>query len=275
MGFGVLGGDTRQEKLAAWLAEQGQRTVTWGLGGDGPLEEALAQDCLVLPLPVSRDGERLHTPLGREILALEDLWSRLRPGQRIFGGQVTAEMVRAVQAQGAVIEDYFRREELQVRNAVSTAEGAIQRAMERTDRTLHRMPCLVMGYGRIGKVLSHRLAGLGAIVTVSARKSADLAWIEAMGHRAVKTGEAPLEDFRLIFNTIPAPVLGEPQLRRLREDCLLIDLASAPGGVDRQAAEALGISAVQALALPGQAAPRTAAEAIGQTIFTILEEQIQ
>ena len=49
---------------------------------------------------------------------------------------------------------------------------------------------LVIGYGRVGRLLAHRLKGLGARVTVSARSFRDLAWIEAYGYCAEHTGSA-------------------------------------------------------------------------------------
>ena len=43
-----------------------------------------------------------------------------------------------------------------------TAEGAIQLAMEELPITLHGARVLVIGYGRLGRVLADRLAGLKA-----------------------------------------------------------------------------------------------------------------
>ena len=67
--------------------------------------------------------------------------------------------------------------------------------------------------------------------------------------------------------------LGPLLLRQVREDCLLLDLASAPGGVDQEAAKDLGRRVQSALGLPGRVAPRTAAAAIRDSIYHILEER--
>lgn len=63
-----------------------------------------------------------------------------------------------------------------------TAEGAIQLAMEELPITLHGARVLVIGYGRLGRVLADRLAGLKARVSVAARRYADLAWAENCGY---------------------------------------------------------------------------------------------
>ena len=75
-----------------------------------------------------------------------------------------------------------------------------------------------------------------------------------------------------MVNTVPAPVLGRAELENLGKDCLVLDLASQPGGVDREAAEKLGRRVIHALALPGKVAPVTAGAAIRDAIYHMLEE---
>ena len=185
-----------------------------------------------------------------------------------------ANFLRRAEEKGVRAFDYFAREELAVRNAVPTAEGAIQIAMEELGTTLFGARVLVIGYGRIGRLLAHRLKGLGARVTVSARKYEDLAWIEAFGCCAERTGELEgwLCSYDLIINTVPAPVLGEALLEDVSPECLIIDLASKPGGVDFEAAAALGIKVIWALSLPGKVAPVTSGKIIRDTVYHILQE---
>ena len=275
----ILGGDLRQVYLARLLSEDGWKVTTWGLekgGGDGgaPLDQALEGDILLLPMPVCRNG-MLHLPLTDTELEAERLWARLRYDQLLLGG-MTGDLSRRLMADyGLTLLDYYDREETQVANAVPTAEGALQLAMESADRTLHDSRCLIIGYGRIGRLLADRLLALGAEVTVSARKYGDLAWIEAWGCRGVQTGAltGQLDRFDLIFNTAPALILDGTRLRETREDCVIIDLASAPGGVDLEAAKRLSRRAIPAPGLPGQVAPRTAAAALQARVYHILEER--
>lgn len=249
----ILGGDLRQVYLARLLSEDGWMVTTWGLekgGGDGgaPLDQALEGDILLLPMPVCRNG-MLHLPLTDTELEAERLWARLRYDQLLLGG-MTGNLSRRLMADyGLTLLDYYDREETQVANAVPTAEGALQLAMESTDRTLHG--------------------------SRSARKYGDLAWIEAWGCRGVQTGAltGQLDRFDLIFNTAPALILDGTRLRETREDCVIIDLASAPGGVDLEAAKRLSRQAIPAPGLPGKVAPRTAAAAIRDSVYHILEER--
>ena len=155
-----------------------------------------------------------------------------------------------------------------------TAEGAIQLAMEELPITLHGARVLVIGYGRLGRVLADRLAGLKARVSVAARRYADLAWAENCGYGVEHTGqlEGWLCGYDLVVNTIPAPVLTRRELEDLKPDCLILDLASKPGGVDLRAAGELGLTVIWALSLPGKVAPVTAGAAIKSTIYNMLQE---
>ena len=270
----VLGGDRRMALLAHLLAQDGYSVRTWGLGAfgaeDASLEEAVCAERVVLPVPLSR-GKNLNCTASA--LPLCGLFALLRAEQSIYAGGVKDADRIAAAEHGLTLTDYLAREELAVRNGVPTAEGAIAAAMAATEVTLCGTPCLVVGFGRIGKLLAHRLRGLGAEVAVSARRLDDLAWIDAFGYRGLHTNRltGKLGDFRVVFNTVPHTVLSGELLRELPQDCVLIELASQPG-FDRAAAEALGLKCISALGLPGKAAPETAARAIWTTLKKIWEE---
>lgn len=274
--FGLIGGDRRQAELAKLLTADGNTVFTYGLdrwkpAGESSLERAAEAPVVILPLPLCR---------GEGVLNCEDvpmptmeLFRRLRPEQRVLAGQVKPPQRREAEDCGLTVEDYFLREELTVANAAATAECAVQVAMERLDRTLLNMDCLVIGFGRIGKLLSNRLHGLGARVTATARKPEDLAWIRAYGWQTLETGrlDGHLHPFGVVFNTVPAQVLDAPLLAQLPPDCLCVDLASQPG-IDLTAAETLGVSGVWARSLPGRLAPGTAAAVIRDAVYHILME---
>ena len=159
-------------------------------------------------------------------------------------------------------------------SAVPTAEGAIQIAMEELPIVLHRARVLVLGFGRVGKLIAHRFSALGARVSVAARKWSALAWAEAYGYEPERLSgvDAFLCGYDLIINTIPSRVLGREQLMGLRPGCLVIDLASKPGGVDMEAAAELSVPVIWALSLPGKVAPVTSGKIIRDTVYNILSE---
>lgn len=151
----------------------------------------------------------------------------------------------------------------------------MQIALEEMPITLHGASCLVIGNGRIGKTLSRMLCCMGANVTVSARKNEDFALIYSSGMQSIDTRnlEGKLEKFDLIVNTVPVTILNRALLAQIREDCLIIDLASKPGGMDFDSAQEMGKKVIWALSLPGKVAPYTSAIAIRETIYNILREE--
>ncbi len=272
MKIAILGGDARQIFLYDRLTRAGHDVLLWGVAGAPeaaavPLETALDADLILLPQPSSRDGKTLFAPAAERELPLDELAKKLPPRRLVLTAGVRLPGCRCI--------DYGAREELAVLGAVPTAEAAIEIAMHETKRTLWEAAALVIGYGRIGRILCDRLAGFGCRVTATARKPADFAAIRAAGfeYRATADLAADVDRYDLVFNTVPHTVLDRAALERLRPGALVIDLASMPGGVDAPAAKALGVRVIHALALPGRYAPETAADAIFATVCAILAEQ--
>ena len=282
--FGVIGGDKRQVAMAESIAGDGYTVYTAGMEQasfspgiqKASLEKTVQNsDFLILPLPATVDKKTLNAPFSKEELLLDEKFVRMLEHKKVFCGmlsrlQSTSDLWSRIDA-----SDYFEREEFTVKNAVPTSEGAIEIAMREYPGTINGAKCLVAGFGRIGKVLSRMLQGLGAKVTVSARKPQDLAWIELEGYQAVSTNKlGETQGYDIIFNTIPALVFDACTLAHIVGKSLIIDLASAPGGVDWEAAQRQGIRAIQALSLPGKVAPKTAGEIIKTTIYHMIEEGV-
>lgn len=283
----VLGGDDRQRYLIRALVRMGYEVRFWGLPGEiegvGAVAEwreaVLNSDAVILPLPTTVDEVRLSCPqnaVGGMRLAL--LWECCR-GRKVYAGRVSARVRENAAEAGVLLEDYFALESLQMRNAVPTVEGALSVALEALPVTLFGSEVAVIGYGRIASLLAHRLAALGARVSVYARKESDRlhAILRGMAAYPLRVGAEGAEDLqipkglRVIFNTVPHRVFSETVLRLLPPDCLLVDLASLPGGIDLSAAERLGLRAVWATALPGRCFPESAGEILAVTLGELLE----
>ncbi len=283
--FLIAGGDLRFVTLAGKLAEE---YSVYALGFDREVtlhskvkavenvsDMKVQADCVILPLPVSSDGVILNAPYSDKKILIADLASAVKKDGIVFGGMFTDEMKALLEERGASAEDYSRREEFAVLNAVATAEGAIQFAMEELAVTLSGRKILILGAGRIAKVLTDMLRGFHADITTAARKCSDLAWAEIYGCTPVKIDriDSVLGDFDIIFNTVPAVILDEKRLRKISKGCLVIDLASKPGGVDFETAGALGVKTLWLLSLPGKVAPVTSGEIIAETVKNILSER--
>ena len=280
--FGIVGGDKRQIALAESIAADGYTVYAYGFDMSKPIKGvkmaslsdiSLICNNIILPIPVTADGRHLNAPYCSEDTILDDHFAELMKNKTVYGGMMGKLYKTSEIWDGIDTYDYFIREEFAVKNAVPTAEGAIEIAVREYPGAINGAKCVVVGYGRIGKVLSWMLRGLGADVTVSARKQSDLAWIQVFGCRAVHTDKICEEEkYDIIFNTVPAVVFTRKILSRLPANSLIIDLASAPGGIDCDAAEKLGITVIKALSLPGKVAPKEAGEIIKNTIYNMMEE---
>ncbi len=282
--FWVVGGDLRQAHLAQLLALDGHEVHTFALEQGAhaaplapcePSPEGISlAHCIIFPLPVSSAPGQLNAPLSCTEHPLASLLPHLRPTQLLCGGRCDPNTDLMLHRNGLYLHDYFVREELVVANAVPTAEGAVQIAMEELPITLHGARVLVLGFGRVGTLTAHRFGALGARVSVAARSCAQRAWAQAFGFSVLQLQQLCRRagDFDLVINTVPATLLGEDVLCTLNDDTLIIDLASKPGGVDMDAAAQLGRRVIWALSLPGKVAPLTAAGCLRDTIYNLLQE---
>ena len=172
----VAGGDLRQQYAAQRLRQKtGAAVWTVGLPAQPNLHfaetpaEVPAYDVLVLPVLAGSSGETVPAPFGTSPLSLPELAAQGKPAALVAGGGCSG-VAHWFEAAGMTVTDYLRREELCLANAVPTAEGAIQIAMEETARTLHGASALVVGYGRIGMALAPRLRALGMQTEICARR---------------------------------------------------------------------------------------------------------
>lgn len=283
--FAVLGGDIRFIRVAQRLAESGFTVLTSGLGEDLKESENIKicppdfavsnSEYVVLPLPVTTDNQNLNAPDIDYKIPLDTILSKSDPKHTFFGGKIAPYIAEKISLSGAKIIDYLEREDFAVQNAIPTAEGAIAIAMQEMTKTIYQSRSLVTGYGRIAKILGRYMQALGSNVTISARKASDMVWAQAQGHSCIHTKSilANGEKYDVIFNTVPSMIFDRERLKRINKECVIIDLASKPGGIDFVAASELGLKVVWALSLPGKVAPISAGDIIYNTVTTIISER--
>lgn len=284
--FAVIGGDLRIVKLAKMLAEDGNKVYTYGLENAEELKEnpniimtekltetVKNAEIIIGPIPFSSNGKDINSPFSDKKISVRELMHIIN-AKILIAGAISPEVYDLANDEYIEIIDIMKREELAVLNTISTAEGTIEIIIANTNKIIHGSKVLILGFGRIGKVLARKLAGLAAKVTCAARKDEDLAWIKAYGHIGTNInaiGEN-LSEYDIIINTVPHLILTEERIKYIKDDCLLVDLASNPGGIDKKAAKDKNLKLIWALALPGKVAPVTTAEFIKDTVYNILRE---
>ena len=282
----VLGGDLRNVKLAKMLADDGNKVYSFGLDrSDEILDDGRIENCtnlksaiekaqiIIAPIPFSSNGENINAPFSHDKIMIEDLIKQNK--RKIFiTGSIKDNIKKELDEKYLEVIDIMKRDDLAILNTIATAEGTIEVAIKNTDKILQGSKVLILGFGRVGKIVANKFSKLSAIVTCAARKVSDLAWIKAYGYNSLNINDMlyDLKDFDIIINTVPQTILKEKELKHVNSEALLIDLASAPGGIDGKAAVNMGLNFIWALALPGRIAPTSSAKFIKDTVYTILDE---
>ena len=276
----IVGGDMRNVALANEFRKRGNPPLVCGIGKDyvsdsgkftEEFQKALSEsEIIILPLPVTKDGESINTPLYDGVLSLKDVSAYAPKDAFIFGG-----MTEKIKELGdfPYACDYAKRDDFATLNAVPTAEGAILEVMKILPITLFASNVIVTGFGRCARILALTLKNLGANVTVCARSLKDLSFAHSLGLKTIKLSEMHLYLPRAdaIFNTVPKKIFGARELDAIRESTPFADIASYPGGLDCDEAKTRGINYLFLPALPGKYSPVTAGQIIYKTITNILE----
>lgn len=281
--FYIAGGDLRSVYLAKALAKEGYEVKVFALekanlperiGIIEKTEDFEKAGNVILPLPVCDSEGFLKAPFSEEKIKVSEIVEHLPEDSVLMGGLIPKELVSAAKTKGINLFDYYYREEFSVRNAALTAEAAAAKLLEMLSESISTVPVLILGHGRIGRLLSAILKALDAKVTVAARRFSELAWIRSEGMTPLEFRllDEEIGKFKVVFNTVPAPVLTKEKLVLMDRNAIIIDLASEPCGTDFSAAKELGITAEKALGLPGKFAPKTAGEIIKDTVLNILAE---
>ncbi|GGF79953.1 dipicolinate synthase subunit A [Paenibacillus albidus] len=283
-----LGGDARQLEVIRKCVEMDATVSAAGFDKwESPcpgvsLEQMSVEllndaDVLVLPTVGCDDVGKISAVFSSQGLQLlEEHLAALPSHCSVYTGMAKSYLRSLCAKHSLKLTELLSRDDVAIYNSIPTAEGALVMAIQQTDFTIHGSTAMVLGMGRTGFTMARSLQGLGAKVKVGVRKQEHFARAEEMGWKPFMTGElvqhAP--DVDLIFNTIPSMIITAQVLSRIPKHCVVIDLASAPGGCDFRYAEKRGIKAMLAPGLPGMVAPKTAGIIMANALIQSLSEEI-
>ncbi|MBE6811696.1 MAG: hypothetical protein E7523_02310 [Ruminococcaceae bacterium] len=281
--FAVIGGDSRQIHMAKQLQKDGCRVSMSAFDlaqlppflQNKPLAEALSvANVVIFPLPLSRDAKLLNASFSKESISLHSVIQLIRPDSLVFCGMPPAFFEKTLGAHDIRVIDYFKDEELTLQNALLTAEGVIGILTDRLPCTVFGLRCAVTGYGRVAKYTARALQALGADVTIFARSNEALTTAKCDRFKAfpLQNLQQQINDLQCVINTVPALVIDEKSILQSDPDCVFIEVASVPFGIDQTAAHKHGRTLIKAVSLPGKTAPKTAGEIIAKTIENYLTE---
>lgn len=251
--FSVLPGDARQNHLVDVLLSKGYQVAY-----DMPLETLCAASPVVLGgIPFSHTYNELS----------------LTPGQIFFGGCLSGEFLNACTENHITAFDYMTNRELTIFNAIATAEGTIAAMIQNSYYNLHGASVLIFGFGTCAKALADRLSSFHTDICICARSETARAEAACLGFDAIPFTElrGRLPGFLFIVNTVPSLVLTKELLNFVHPECLITDIASAPGGIDKESAEKLQFHVQTLPGIPGKISPKSSASYMASFLLKTLK----
>ncbi len=286
----LVGGDRREQEIARCAVATGAEVRGYGFpwpqeGIDGVRQASSVADALdgadvaLFPIPgIAPDGALFAPQASERVIPDRDSLSGMRkPGQIILGWG-DPKLKAHCEALGITLHEYEWDQDLMLLRGPAIVEGMLKVLIENTDITIHKARVCLVGQGTIGSLVTRTLVGLGAHVHVAARNPVQRASAYATGAESHELGELAevLPAMDIVIASVPARVLGRELLEVLPAHALLVDLAAPPGGIDRDAAQALGLKFVWARGL-GARAPITVGRSqwggVRRRIDAILKER--
>ena len=260
----MVGGDNRQLELCTMLKERGHNVALQGFGQLEKKDDEVKAppDYVFLPVPYRVPSGHIKAPFASQEIYLADIYGQYPQSVYVLGGCDSAS--EAVLGGKVRCLDLLADEAFLVRNALLTAQAAVCAFEKESHTALCDLRCVVIGFGRIGKLLCRLLAAHGAQVTATARKPGDLEFIRAEGYKAIHTRYVAdaLKTADVVWNTVPVHVLDEQAMDALHSGTPFIELASSPYGMDMETAKKRGVCVRLEQGLPGRYFPVSAARAI-------------
>lgn len=262
----VLGGDERSFYLTQRLLSLGYG-AKWGYGEKYDenkvtafeLKKEISEfDVIVLPLPLTRDGQTLNAPYSEKKLKLDDL--------RLYSREKT------VFTSGDRLEgiNYFSDKSVTALNARLTAVGFLSELLKFEKSDILGKSALVTGYGNVAKCVCKILSSNGVNVFVAARSDLQQAQAKADGYTSgdFTLAEEMMAKFDYIVNTVPAKVFSDNVLSKIGRNSAYFELA---GGAKRET-RSYPFAYIDCKGMPGKHTPKGAGEVIADFVCSKLRE---
>lgn len=296
--FSIIGGDLRIVYLAKELAKENTIFI-YGFENTKELENVANvivckdlksaidnSNIVISSVPLTKNGTDIYMPFSNEIVKINELLILLN-GKSFIAGAIPSNLIEKIQSRNfgeetlintlsksndkSNIIDLMNYDELTVLNTIATAEGAISDIIQNTNFNLHGSNALILGFGRVAKIVAKKLKALDCYITCAARKDVDFAWMETLGYNVTNINQLEnLKVYDIIINTVPHLIFDKEKLKLVNNNCFLLDLASKPGGFDQEYIKQNNLNYKWSLAIPGKVAPVTSAKYIKRIIDKVI-----
>ena len=278
--FGIIGGDIRQMYITEYLAKAGYSVFCYGVENNirdtaKNIDEVLRKsDVIIAPFPFSKDGKNVFLKNSYKRIANEEFANMIPEGKIVFSGAVKNDIRRIIEKKGGKCIDVLANEKIKFYNSVSTAEGTIAEAVMGNGMMLYKSKILIAGYGMCGRILAEKLKNLGADVTICARRNEVRIQASECGFKVLGFDRLcnKISEFEYIFNTVPAIVFDDDIVKKVKKTALFIDIASMPGGIEKESVRRNEINYRHCQGLPGKYSPAVMARLYVENILDFIDD---
>ena len=257
----LISDSQRHLYLSNQLTDSGYDTNVYRTVDEIPSE--IKADIIVLPIP-TKDKDGFLNIKGSFKMTVENLISRTNSNSYV----ITCNY----ECNDRKFTDINKYEKFTSLNAIPSAEGAVFEAMKNSNIPLYGAKSLVVGYGRIGKIIAHRMHSFCSATTVVARNPKDRYAATALGLKAIDFSELleEIATYDFIFQTVPHLVLTEKHLALTK--ATIIELSSKCAGTDYEFAKKNGNNLLYCPALPEKYSKDYASKVFADSVKSILEK---
>ncbi len=283
----IFGGDQRTVHMIQQFAAFGLEVIVVGFDEmhfnhenitREVVKDSIFQDAKAVILPVGGTdgrGEVVALFTTDKLILTHSYIEQLPSHAVVYTGIANNYLVDLLEKHHIHYNILFNRNDVAILNSIPTAEGTLQIAMEQTNHTIHQSEIVIVGFGRIGITMARLFKAVGAKTTVVTRNADEKARIIEMGcsFLSFESLEKHMHRFDICINTVPSLIVTKNVIDQMNAQSLIIDVASAPGGVDFSYAKQSGIRAVHALGIPGKTAPITAGHILADILVDLMSNQ--
>lgn len=259
----VLSGDKRQDYICQYLSKTGYPAYmksTLDFNKD---------QYIICSTPIMKKGKYLNCDFYSSF-PMDTFVSLLKPGQTVFGGSLPKNLMCVNDIR---FVDVLNDENVVWNNSVLTAEGLVAYIIQHTDFTINNANILILGFGKCGINIARTLSALSGKISVYDHTSIHLTQARAYGYEGIiyEDLEKHMDKFDIIINTVPKEIFHEIHYCKMKNSCILFEIASAPYGLNKDFALKHHLSLITCPGIPGATAPKSAGELIAKSIISYLE----
>ncbi len=251
--------DERQRYIRNYLCGK-EKTLYWEKDLERIKEVVGNAARIILPTPVMK--------MEKCGISFAETLGYFSPKAAIFGGKFEPQMRQLMDEKSILYYDFMSMEKVAEKNAYITAEATLAEILKNSCYSIREQKFVVAGFGKCGKEIAALLKKLGGNVTILARKHQDRKQAKECGYNAVDFSYGPQEayDAGTLINTVPAKVINRSIIGEMHKNAIIVDIASSPGGCDKEAAKEYGVKLIHALSLPAIYTTHSSAKVLADAV---------